>query len=282
MKKLNYLLLLIPIFLMSCSGDDGSGEGKQIGLNDLSQQTQQAYADEETTGGFSFTAHSSWTATVRETTPARSSSSGVSWLRLLLNGTETYSGGAGTFTLAIEIDVNPTGATRSATITIKSGSDSITITVTQEGTTEDGEVPEDPGEDEPERNKGGIFAYSVTGHSILVDKAVYTTHEGRKALMFYYRGTNISHYTTLFPFVFTDDPLNGGKIKAGTYTLVSDQNNKGTFGVSSYTNGQGSVTITVEDDDYYIVTLDVGVSDPEHPAVQVKITGTYFGMITVE
>lgn len=146
MRKFSYLLLmlLLPAFvLVGCGDDNGDdNDGKQIELPDRSEQTQQGYADDQTTGGFTFTAKAAWTATVLETTTSRASS--VSWLRLLHNGTEKYEGGAGTFRLTIEIAPNYTGKARTAAIAITSGADKITVTVTQEGTTENGETP-DPG-----------------------------------------------------------------------------------------------------------------------------------------
>jgi hypothetical protein len=121
-------------------GDGGDDGNKQIVLPDQNQKNQQAFADDQTTGGFTFTAKQSWTATVAETTRA----SGVAWLRLLLDGEETYSGAAGTFNLVIELDENYSGKPRTATITIVSGADRITITVTQDGETVTGTVPEKP------------------------------------------------------------------------------------------------------------------------------------------
>lgn len=142
MKKFNYVLfaLLFPAFIMTGCGEGSKEDGeKQIEMSSLSEKSQQGYADEETTGGFTFTARSAWAATVSELGGTRASD--VSWLRLLLDGTETYSGGAGTFTLTIAMDVNYSGETRSATITVTSGTDDITVTVTQSDKTEDGKVP---------------------------------------------------------------------------------------------------------------------------------------------
>ncbi|MDR1756470.1 MAG: hypothetical protein LBR65_05875 [Culturomica sp.] len=120
-------------------------ESPDIALSDPEDKEQPAYADEEASKGFTFTAKSAWTATVEEITEeatnARAASSGVSWLRLKVNGEEMYSGAAGEIDIAIELDINYTGATRSATITITSGTDDILVTVTQQGTTEQGEVP---------------------------------------------------------------------------------------------------------------------------------------------
>ena len=53
-------------------------------------------------------------------------------------------GGAGTITLRIEIDQNYTGERREATITIRSGNNTFTVTVVQEGTKQDGSENEPP------------------------------------------------------------------------------------------------------------------------------------------
>ena len=144
MRKFNYLLfaLAVALILTGCDNKpEPDGDDKQITLPNQTEKEQLAYADEESTGGFSFVAKADWTATVAETT-ARALP--VSWLRLLHNGVETYSGVAGSFTLVVEMDTNYSGETRSATITIVSGSDDISITVTQNGTTEQGKAPEMP------------------------------------------------------------------------------------------------------------------------------------------
>jgi|GEM_PF-4130432 len=148
MKKISYLLLmlLLPAFIMTgCSNDDDNGD-KQIELPNQSEKTQTAFANDETTGGFTFTSKSTWTATITENFTANRSAmlttkaSTVSWLRLLLNGEETYNGSAGTFTLTIELDPNYSGVERSASVTIKSGNDEIVITVTQDVKTNTGNV----------------------------------------------------------------------------------------------------------------------------------------------
>jgi len=108
-------------------------------LPNSQELTQTAFADEETTGGFTFTAKDNWTATVREVKSIKSSE--VSWITLFCNGVETYSGSAGTFTLTIALTPNYSGQTRTAIIEIVSGKDKITITVTQSGTTKGGVVP---------------------------------------------------------------------------------------------------------------------------------------------
>ena len=107
----------------------------EITLPNSQESTQTAFADEKTSGNFSFTAKGSWTATIVE------SAGNSGWVTLFRNGVETNSGGAGTFTMAISLVPNYSGQPRSATIDIVSGNDKITITVTQSGTTAGGKVP---------------------------------------------------------------------------------------------------------------------------------------------
>lgn len=141
-----------------CSKEDGGDDG-QFTPPAQEQLTQNAYADNESTGGgFSFTTDAPWTATVNEvqasalasvqtksvTRAADNNGNNVVWLKLYNGDSEAYSGGAGTITLRIEIDQNYTGERREATITIRSGNNTFTVTVVQEGTKQDGSQNEPP------------------------------------------------------------------------------------------------------------------------------------------
>jgi len=125
MKK--YLLMLTTAVLIfgACSSDKDDNGG--ITIPDSKQLNQEVYAD-ETRGGINFTATGDWTATVTEKTVSKATAgtSGPEWIAL-----SQYSGSAGTYSLVITMSVNTTGKTRAATILIKSGSDTIEITVTQ-------------------------------------------------------------------------------------------------------------------------------------------------------
>ena len=130
-----FALTYIAILILAFSACEKGGEN--LTLSNSSELTQTAFAEEETTGkGFTFTAKSDWTASVKKVSNQKSN--GVSWLKLLYKGAETYSGGAGTFTMTISLIPNYLGKTRTATIEIVSGDDKITITVTQSGTTKKG------------------------------------------------------------------------------------------------------------------------------------------------
>ena len=139
-KKISISVAILSVAAIFFSGcDKDNGKNSDIAIPDKADAVQTAYADEETTGkGFTFTAKDDWTASVKATTVKSSS---VPWISLLLNGVETYSGSAGTITLVISIEPNFTGKARAATIEIVCGSDKISISVSQEGTTKDGEIP---------------------------------------------------------------------------------------------------------------------------------------------
>lgn len=195
MKNWYYLpMLLLSVFMLAGCEDTGKdepggGEPANITLPDASEKIQAAYADEETTGGFTFTAESEWTASVKENTSVPSTgmpaakASGVSWLRLLLNGTETYGGKAGTYTLTASLEQNYTGTERSATVTIACGGDKVTVSVTQAGTTQDGEVPVDPNPDpEPSRQYERYVARIEYTDGGEIDMAYSFEYDDRKRI----------------------------------------------------------------------------------------------------
>jgi len=141
-KKLTSKLIALTciaslILAFSACKKDGS-----ITISKEEQLKQTAYADETTTGnGFTFTFTGGF----------RLHPDNVSWMHLVMDGAQiegafsesTYSG---TRTIVINLDINYTGIPRSASIVIESitGNSMITISVTQQGTTKDGEIPESP------------------------------------------------------------------------------------------------------------------------------------------
>ena len=155
MKKQLFLLMLSAVFILA--GCDKENDDADVFTPPTQEQlTQNAYADNENTGGgFSFTTDAPWTATVEEVlsqnqssmqvkSATRSSGNNVVWLKLYNGNSEAYSGEAGTITLRIEIDQNYTGERREATITIRSGNNTFIVTVIQEGTKQDGSENEPP------------------------------------------------------------------------------------------------------------------------------------------
>jgi hypothetical protein len=96
-------------------------------------------AEESSDREVTFTATSNWTASVVETSGTRAT---VGWIRLIIDGSERYSGPAGTYTATIEIDANPSNAFRSATNTISCGDNNITIIISQGTPDGGGDDPE--------------------------------------------------------------------------------------------------------------------------------------------
>lgn len=160
MKKL-LISMLSVLLLAACGGDDDGGGGGSFIPPSQEERNQTAYADNENTGGggFTFTANAAWTATVTEVQPeaavspqalkvAKSSTAetgnNVVWLRLYVGDKESYNGPAGPTTLRIELDQNYTGERREATITIRSGNNTFTVTVVQEANKQDGSANVDP------------------------------------------------------------------------------------------------------------------------------------------
>ena len=174
-------MLSAAMIFTGCGKEDGGDDG-QFTPPAQEQLTQNAYADNESTGGgFSFTTDAPWTATVNEVQPqapasiqaksvtraAVNNGNNVVWLKLYNGDSEAYSGGAGTITLRIEIDQNYTGERRAATITIRSGNNTFTVTVVQEGTKQDGSQNEPP----------------VKVTKITLDKTELSLEAGAKAML---------------------------------------------------------------------------------------------------
>lgn len=160
MKKL-LISMLSVLLLAACGGDDDGGGGGSFIPPSQEERNQTAYADNENTGGggFTFTANAAWTATVTEVSTAAEAAlpvgkavksqtaeagNNVVWLRLYVGDKESYNGPAGPTTLRIELDQNYTGERREATITIRSGNNTFTVTVVQEANKQDGSANVDP------------------------------------------------------------------------------------------------------------------------------------------
>jgi len=140
LKLRDVVAIVTCLVVLVVFGSCNKSEKESITISNEKDLKQTAYADERTTGsGFTFTAKENWTATVKEAGPTKSSS--VSWITLKINGQETYSGSAGTYTVVISIEINYTGEKREAVIEMACGGDKINISVVQDGVTQNGETP---------------------------------------------------------------------------------------------------------------------------------------------
>jgi len=143
MTKLSAISLLVAVFgiLSSCSKDDNP---PAISVTNNQTLTQEVYADDEQgKSDVSFTTTSAWTSRISTSSPNGQSgqmnapANSSDWVSI----SPDRGNAAGNYTIAISLEVNTTGANRTATITILCNGDEIKITVTQKGTTKDGDVP---------------------------------------------------------------------------------------------------------------------------------------------
>jgi len=111
-----------------------------IFLHNEKDAIQTAFADDETSGSFTFTAKNNWTTVMTEIIKLNKSDD--SWIKLFCDETEIYSGSAGTFTMKTSLELNRTEKPRTAKIEILCVDEIIAITVTQSATTKEGELPE--------------------------------------------------------------------------------------------------------------------------------------------
>ncbi|MFV0419382.1 MAG: BACON domain-containing protein [Dysgonomonas sp.] len=139
-----YLLLFaftLSAILAGCSSDDETDGNSQIKVDDKNSLTQTVYADNnEGKSGVKFSTTGAWTSTIKETgTQKDASTSASEWITI----SPDHGTAAGDYTMNIALQTNYTGKDRAATITIVCGDTNISITVTQEGKTEDGDIPEE-------------------------------------------------------------------------------------------------------------------------------------------
>lgn len=240
--------------LAGCDKENGDGGVFTPPAQD--QLTQNAYADNETTGGgFSFTTDAPWTATVEEVLPqntsstqvksaTRSAGNNVVWLKLYNGNSEAYSGEAGTVTLRIEIDQNYTGERREATITIRSGDNTFIVTVIQEGTKQDGSKNEPP----------------VKVTRITLDKTALSLEIGDKATL---TATVEPTDATIKSVVWSSSNSEVATVnpETGEITAIADGNAVITATSSSNKEVSASCTVTVGDTDPVVPTGSMLVSE---------------------
>jgi len=149
-KKLTSKLIALTciaslILAFSACEKDGN-----LTISKEEQLTQTAYADETTTGsGFTFTTNNTRGCTIITKESVNGEYTEVSWMKLGVDGYEEKSyrintARRGTFTVTINLEINYTGKSRTAFIDIRNNNSKeeiITISVTQYGTTKDGEIP---------------------------------------------------------------------------------------------------------------------------------------------
>lgn len=132
-RRLLQMMILPLLFLASCSDDDG---GKSTIIISDNQKNQTAFAD-DVEKGITFTATEAWRTNV-DYTQTKADATTEQWVTL-----DPPSGDAGEVTIKVALKTNTTGKDRTATVHIISGSTTITVTISQKGLTEEGNIPEE-------------------------------------------------------------------------------------------------------------------------------------------
>lgn len=129
-EKILSVLLIVLCWIACESGD----EQKTLAID--GKQTEQSFYADDTGGSIRFVAAEAWYAEVCKI-ESRAGGSRVGWLEL-----DRYEGGAGKYALTVTLQVNDTGADRTAEITIVCGDVSVKVTVEQKALNRgDGPVP---------------------------------------------------------------------------------------------------------------------------------------------
>ncbi len=138
MKKFFHAALVLPLVLFAVSCSESDEEPKSVELTGGTESQQTVYADDkQAPAPIRFTAKAAWTVTVAEVATKAEGDSSVDWLKL-----DAYSGGAGDVSLTMTLEENTTGHDRKAEIRIECAGTTLTITVEQKGTKQDGTTPE--------------------------------------------------------------------------------------------------------------------------------------------
>lgn len=127
-------MLLATILLAGCSKEE---DNSTITVANSETLTQEVFADDTTLQkGVSITTAGPWTSSI-STSDSQTKAAGNTWAGI----SPDHGDAAGTYTIAVTLQPNMTGADRTATIRIRCNGDEIIITVRQKGTKEDGKTP---------------------------------------------------------------------------------------------------------------------------------------------
>lgn len=172
MKKFILLALVSVLAFTGCvlNDDESKSDDPKIEIS-AQDKTPIAFTD-ETTSELNFTAHEAWNIDVGGLARA----DGVQWIRLYLNGVETYSGPAGEIALEVRVDPNDSGQAREAQIVINSAGEQVAVSVTQSATTQSEEIPENP---DPNGYTARLTAH--VWHHVLTTRADDPDEENRNS-----------------------------------------------------------------------------------------------------
>lgn len=284
MRKMSFYFLVVSVIcfsLLACSDDD-PGTDKNIIVTNQEQLTQRVFADDLTGNKeVSFTTKGAWTSSISESGASnleesilRSSekSSSPDWISITPNSGQE----AGDYEISINLTENLTQADRTATITIACGENTITITITQKATREDGTVPEE------KRGGTGKFTYRLH-NGLSFDFEVDNVTLKNNILEFYNAGNRIDLYATFF--FSTENTLSQGTYHWTEYNLANTNNfycQKGMINERTWyaAANKGTIDVSIKNEIYTIkYLLYIADNSDYHNG---EIEGTYTGYLTVE
>lgn len=124
MKKMLMAFAAALLFASCGEKEDNSGDFGQIKVPDIRQLEQAVGADDtQTAKGVTFSTEGAWTSAITQTRAAA-----PDWISI----SPDHGDVAGTYTMKITLETNPTAEARSARITVQCGTSKIEINVTQE------------------------------------------------------------------------------------------------------------------------------------------------------
>lgn len=271
--------MLTAFALAGCSKDDG-GKGSTITVPNQNQLTQTVFAD-NTSGksDVAFTTTAAWTSSIAElgrtmSANATPSKGAADWISIDPASGEK----AGSYKINISLTTNLIGVSRTATITINSGGDKITITVTQEATTEDGQTPN------PEPSGSGVLTNETTAKTVKLIGIEHTI-SGPESVHIEFIGEELIVDGKPMQDRFMADfhnPLVNGRLKTGTYIVQpinttpapEVQNGDCAWFKSSLGGGYGNGgTVKVDySDNTYTFTIDIR-TEIENQVIKGSFTG---------
>lgn len=133
--------LLAGSLLGGCDQDTPTQTLPTIVVPDVQQLSQTVYADAVAgKNEVAFTTNGAWTSEIREPVSAEATRAATDWVSI----SPASGDKAGSYSIRISLAANFTGQQRRAAIDLKCSGQTVTIHVTQQATTEDGEKPDVP------------------------------------------------------------------------------------------------------------------------------------------
>lgn len=271
MRRL-FFMFLVALTLVACSKEETTKPSAII-ISNQEQLTQTVYANDNTgKSDVTFSTNGAWTSELTESIGVKSTPAVADWLSI----TPTSGDKAGNYTISISLHTNYTGEKRTANIMIKSGGESVKISISQEALTVDGEKPQL----DPKPSGTGVLKNETTKASVNLTGVKHSV-DGPDVIRITFVGEGENGVEYMADFY---NPLQNGKLKGGVYTIKDintppypEMKNGDCGWYKSDIAGYGeSGTIKVEQsNDTYVFTFDIQTGEGNQ---NYKLTGSFTGV----